>query len=74
MIFLEVPLSQFAMGIISVGFVGHLGDPQELAGAALATVYANVTGYSVIVSTLFRIPCSRRETACAVWEGRIGTT
>ena len=40
---------QFALPLVSVMFVGHLGE-LPLAGASLATSLANVTGFSLLVS------------------------
>jgi MATE family multidrug resistance protein len=40
---------QFALPLVSVMFVGHLGE-LPLAGASLATSIANVTGFSLLVS------------------------
>ena len=39
---------QFALQLVSVMFVGHLGE-LPLAGASLATSLANVTGFSLLV-------------------------
>uniref|UniRef100_A0ACD5XIM7 Uncharacterized protein n=1 Tax=Avena sativa TaxID=4498 RepID=A0ACD5XIM7_AVESA len=39
---------QFALRLVSVMFVGHLGE-LPLAGASLATSLANVTGFSLLV-------------------------
>ncbi|XP_051197610.1 protein DETOXIFICATION 16 [Lolium perenne] len=39
---------QFALPLVSVMFVGHLGE-LSLAGASLATSIANVTGFSLLV-------------------------
>jgi multidrug resistance protein, MATE family len=41
-------LLQNVVQMISVMFVGHLGE-LELAGAAMATSFANVTGFSLLV-------------------------
>ena len=39
---------QFALQLVSVMFVGHLGE-LPLAGASLATSLANVTGFSLLI-------------------------
>lgn len=43
-----VSLLQFCLQLISVMFVGHLGE-LALAGASLATSFASVTGFSLLV-------------------------
>jgi Na+-driven multidrug efflux pump len=35
--------------ILSVAFVGHLGDPAKVAGVGLATTYVNMVGQSLII-------------------------
>jgi MATE family multidrug resistance protein len=47
-------LLQAAINILSLMFVGHLGE-LPLAGASLATSIANVTGFSLLVSC--SLPC-----------------
>ncbi|RRT70992.1 hypothetical protein B296_00010528 [Ensete ventricosum] len=46
-----VTLSQFLVQVISSMMVGHLGEV-DLAGAAIATSLASVTGFSLLVSPL----------------------
>ncbi|WCJ24234.1 MATE efflux family protein [Euphorbia peplus] len=43
-----VSILQYLLQVISVMFVGHLGD-LPLSGASLATSFANVTGFSVLL-------------------------
>lgn len=44
-----VSLLQFCLQLISVMFVGHLGE-LALSGASMATSFASVTGFSMLVS------------------------
>lgn len=44
-----VTLLQFCLQLISVMFVGHLGE-LALSGASMATSFASVTGFSLLVS------------------------
>ena len=44
-----VNLLQFCLQLISVMFVGHLGE-LSLSGASMATSFASVTGFSILVS------------------------
>jgi MATE family multidrug resistance protein len=44
---------QFALQLVSVMFVGHLGE-LPLAGASLAASLANVTGFSFLVSIYYK--------------------
>lgn len=40
---------QYLMQVISVIFVGHLGQQLALSSASMATSFANVTGFSLLV-------------------------
>ena len=42
-------LLQYSLQVISVMFVGHLGE-LALAGASMATSFASVTGFNLLVS------------------------
>ncbi|RWW26191.1 hypothetical protein GW17_00009434 [Ensete ventricosum] len=42
-------LLQYSLQLISIMFVGHLGE-LNLSGASMATSFANVSGFSVLVS------------------------
>lgn len=44
-------LLQYSLQLISIMFVGHLGD-LPLSGASMATSFANVSGFSVLVRFL----------------------
>ena len=44
-----VSLLQYCLQMISVMFVGHLGE-LSLSGASMATSFATVTGFSLLVS------------------------
>ena len=44
-----VSLLQYCLQMISVMFVGHLGE-LPLSGASMATSFASVTGFSLLVS------------------------
>lgn len=46
---ISVSLLQFCLQMISVMFVGHLGE-LPLSGASMATSFATVTGFSFLVS------------------------
>lgn len=46
---LSVSLLQYCLQMISVMFVGHLGE-LPLSGASMATSFASVTGFSLLVS------------------------
>ena len=46
-----VSLLQSCLQLISVMFVGHLGE-LALSGASMATSFASVTGFSLLVSCL----------------------
>lgn len=48
-------LLNFCIQIISVMFVGHLGE-LPLAGASMATSFASVTGISLLVSVFVVLP------------------
>lgn len=51
---LPLTISQFftfALGIISVAFIGRLGE-EQMAVAVLATSFSNVTGFSVVLGLL----------------------
>jgi MATE family multidrug resistance protein len=41
---------QYIVQLLSLMFVGHLGE-LELAGASVATFFATVTGFSLLVRT-----------------------
>lgn len=45
-----VSLLQYSLNLISIMFVGHLGE-LSLSGASMATSFATVTGFSLFVST-----------------------
>lgn len=45
---ISVTLLNFCLSIISVMFVGHLGE-LSLSGASMATSFASVTGFSLLV-------------------------
>lgn len=47
----SVSLLQFCLQLISVMFVGHLGE-LALSGASMATSFAGVTGFSLLVRKL----------------------
>lgn len=49
---MAVNLLVCALSMISVMFVGHLGE-LALSGASMATSFASVTGTSLMVSSLF---------------------
>lgn len=52
-----VTVSQNLLRVASMSMVGHLGE-LELAGTAVATSLANVTGFSVLVRPCrFRLIC-----------------
>jgi MATE family multidrug resistance protein len=42
-------LLQYSLQVVSVMFAGHLGE-LSLSGASVASSFANVTGFSVLVS------------------------
>jgi MATE family multidrug resistance protein len=46
---ISVSLLQYCIQMISVMFVGHLGE-LSLSGASMATSFASVTGFSLLVS------------------------
>lgn len=48
---ISVSLLQYCLQMISVMFVGHLGE-LSLSGASMATSFATVTGFSLLVSQL----------------------
>lgn len=48
---ISVSLLQFCLQVISVMFVGHLGE-LTLSGASMATSFASVTGFSFLVSLI----------------------
>jgi MATE family multidrug resistance protein len=52
---ISVTLLNFGINLISVMFVGHLGE-LSLSGASMATSFASVTGFSLLVS--FSQTCS----------------
>lgn len=45
----SVTLLNFCLSVISVMYVGHLGE-LALSGASMATSFASVTGFSLLVS------------------------
>jgi Na+-driven multidrug efflux pump len=47
-----VSLLQYSLQLISIMFVGHLGE-LSLSGASMATSFATVTGFSLFVSTFY---------------------
>lgn len=51
-----VSLLQFCLQLISVMFVGHLGE-LALSGASMATSFASVTGFSLLVASLSLCVC-----------------
>lgn len=48
---IAVNMLQYSLQVISVMFVGHLGQ-LHLSSAAMATSFASVTGFSVLVTAL----------------------
>jgi len=46
---ISVTLLNFGINLISLMFVGHLGE-LSLSGASMATSFASVTGFSLLVS------------------------
>jgi MATE family multidrug resistance protein len=46
---IAVSLLQYCLQVISIMFVGHLGE-LALSGASMATSFATVTGFSLLVS------------------------
>lgn len=46
---IAVNILQYCLQVISIMFVGHLGE-LSLSGASMATSFASVTGFSVLVS------------------------
>lgn len=48
-----VSLLQFCLQLISLMFVGHLGE-LALSGASMATSFSSVTGFTLLVSYLFQ--------------------
>lgn len=50
----SVNILLFCVQMISVMFVGHLGE-LALAGASMATSFAGVTGFSVLVSFILHL-------------------
>lgn len=53
----SVNLMLFSLQLISIMFVGHLGE-LPLSGASMATSFASVTGFSLLVSNIFFLPLS----------------
>lgn len=51
---IAVSVLQYCLQLISVMFVGHLGD-LALSGASMATSFASVTGFSLLVSSVFSV-------------------
>lgn len=54
-----VSLLQYSLQVISIMFVGHLSE-LSLSSASIATSFASVTGFSVLVRTYFIIYASVR--------------
>lgn len=50
-----VTVSQFLLQVVSLIMVGHL-DQLSLAGVALATSFADVTGFSILVTKIPFLP------------------
>ena len=50
-----VSVSQFLLQVVSLMMAGHLGE-LSLAGVALATSFADVTGFSILVCSLLSFP------------------
>lgn len=46
---IAVNILQYCLQVISIMFVGHLGE-LPLSGASMATSFASVTGFSVLVN------------------------
>lgn len=73
---ISVSLLQFCLQLISVMFVGHLGE-LALSGASMATSFASVTGFSLLVSSLLhamnyfsrQLPRSSLYHIYSVWCG-----
>lgn len=69
---IAINMLQYCLQVISVMFVGHLGE-LELSSASMATSFASVTGFSVLVSGIPPCSCSFsqnlelafRENACS---------
>ena len=53
---IAVNILQYCSQIISLMFVGHLGE-LPLSGASMATSFASVTGFSVLVSGFQSLLC-----------------
>lgn len=51
---IAVSLLQYCLQVISIMFVGHLGE-LALSGASMATSFATVTGFSLLVSWVLLI-------------------
>ena len=51
---ISVSILQFCLQMISVMFVGHLGE-LSLSGASMATSFSSVTGFSLLVSWIFSV-------------------
>ena len=49
---ISVSLLNFCIQLISIMFVGHLGE-LALSGASMATSFSSVTGISLLVSSVF---------------------
>lgn len=49
-----VSMLQYCLQVISIMFVGHLGE-LPLSGASMATSFASVTGFSLLVSGLISV-------------------
>lgn len=49
-----VSVSQFLLQVVSLMMAGHLGE-LSLAGVALATSFADVTGFSILVCSLLSL-------------------
>ena len=67
---ITVSLLQFCLQVISVMFVGHLGE-LALSGSSMATSFASVTGFSLLVSWLILLLlvflCNIEIYGCGRW-------
>ena len=71
---ISVSLLQFCLQVISVMFVGHLGE-LALSGSSMATSFATVTGFNLLVSwvsfLLLAFLCNIEIYGCGRWVYRI---
>ena len=65
--------ADFLINIVQLMFVGHIGST-EMAGAALAASYCNVTGYSVIIGLLSAMDTLTSQAYGANKPRQIGVT